>query len=256
MNFKFTIDDFFNDFGAGFIFIIGFVFTNFDKFILLIQDYVDPIQNFNASVVIFLFIFIYIIGLAVSAISNFIDQDLYLLIDKTIRKTIKIKAINKPLYFLKLATFYLFFRRWSVTETIIRLGKKFEKLEKKRKEEIILSGEKSKVEAIPPGLKFILNKTPEDIFEIEKKLRRDVGQFDRHYYFKTQFWQTFSNAILFVYLFNIFVLTSTNFFSLNTGIYFVIFFAGKIMSPMYTKMYLRQMSREIATQNIVTLKKI
>jgi hypothetical protein len=237
MNFKFTIDDFLNDFGAGFVFIVGLVLTNFDKILPLTKEYLEYIQYFSAFVVIFSFIFIYIIGLAISAISNFIDQDFYLFIDKAIRKSMEIKIVNKPLYFLKLATIHLFFRRWSVVETIERLRKKFKKLKEKGREK-----------EIPDGLKFILDKTTEDIFKIEKKLRKEVGLFDRHYYFKSQFWQTFSNTIFFMYFFNVFAFTGIDFFSVSTLIYLVIFFSGKLMSPMYAKMYLRQMSREI--QNI------
>jgi hypothetical protein len=242
MNFKFTIDDFLNDFGAGFVFTMGLIFTNLDKVLLIINKYLPLIQNFSTSVVIFFSISMYIIGLGVSAFSNFIDQDFYLLVDGAIRK-IKIKVLNKPLYFLKLATFHLFFRRWSVIETIIRLRKKFVKLKEKKQEKYI-----------PAGLKFVLDRTPEDIFSIEKKLRREVGQFDRHYYFKSQFWQIFSNAVLFVYFFNIFVFTSIRFFSVSTLLYLVIFFSGKLMSPMYAKMYLRQMSREISTQDVIDAK--
>ncbi|GHV07227.1 hypothetical protein FACS189485_17200 [Spirochaetia bacterium] len=244
MNFKFTIDDFLNDFGAGFILIVGLLFTNFD-IVLTKIEYLNYIKDFGTLIVFFLFIFIYITGLAVSAISNFIDQDLYLFIDGLIRKTYtkepkgKIKKIvniliNKPLYFLKMATFSLFFRRWSVIETILRLQKKFKKLKNKGKED-----------EIPPGLKFILDKTTEDIFQIEKKLRKELGVFDRHYYFKAQFWQIFSNSVLFVYIFNIFIFKNITFVTKNTLIYLFIFFLGKIMSPLYAKMYLRQMSREL-----------
>jgi hypothetical protein len=119
MNFKFTIDDFLNDFAAGFIFLFGLVITNY-KILLPKIEYLSHIKDFNIFYSICVLIMVYIIGLAISAISNFLDQDFYLLIDGLIRKTYKKNAekfsyilinifINKPLFFIKKITFDLCF---------------------------------------------------------------------------------------------------------------------------------------------------
>jgi hypothetical protein len=177
-----------------------------------------------------------------STITNFIEQDLYTTIDELIRKTyfknpenrtqkIITIFINKPLHFIKYITIFIFFRRWAAIETVIRLNKKFKKLREKGK-------------AVTKGLKFVEGKDTEDIFTIEKVLNRKLGSFGMHYWYKSQFWQMFSNAIFFIYIINVFIFNSINVLSITTVIYLFIFFSGKVMSPMYVKMYLRQMSRE------------
>jgi len=115
MNFSFSIRDFLNDFAIGFIFAFGIILTNILQFDWLLNS----IQEYK----IFVFIILYIIGILISSIGYFIDIYLYSVIDIVIEK-IEIRFLNKILHFIKYITIHLFFRRWTVVETFIRLEKK------------------------------------------------------------------------------------------------------------------------------------
>jgi hypothetical protein len=97
---------------------------------------------------------------------------------------------------------------------------------------------------LPEGLEYVAGKTKEEIFTMEKKLNKELGSVGMHYWFKSQFWQLCSNAIFFVFIFNLVVLKNITLISASTIVYLCFFFMGKFMSPMYVKMYLRQISRE------------
>jgi len=224
MNLNFTLDDFLNDFASGFVFVFLLIITNEAQ--LTNYAFIKIFIDLGAFSIFLLFIPTFIIGLILGAITNYLEQDFYMFFDKLIRK-IKIKVINKPIYWLKMATIHLFFRRWAVIETIGVLSKK-------------------KEEVLSDSLKFVAGKTPEEIYIIEKKLKREgAAPIGMHYWFKAQFCQICGNAILFVLILNIALFNSINIFSIHTIIYLFIIFAIKSMSPMFAKMFLRQLSREI-----------
>lgn len=239
---KFTMEQFFNDFGSGFVLLSGLAFTNRNS-IFNNEMYFSFIANLNIIDSVLILIMVLIVGLVLSAISNFIDQDLYNNIDAIIRKTYFKKPvtatqkfitifINKPLFFIKYITIFTFFRRWTYIETVMLLNKKISKLRKKGKK-------------LPRGLEFVEGKDTEEIFIIEKMLNRKIGSFGMHYWYKSQFWQMFGNAIFSIFILNLLAFKSIDFISLTTIIYAGIFFLSKSMSPMYSRMYLRQISREV-----------
>jgi len=255
MNFKFTIEDFLSDFGAGFVFIFGLGITNFGLFIPVI-DLMVKYKDYNVGIGILLFIIIYIFGLAISAITNFINQDIYAFIHKLIKninmekpnlhqKTEKYKlhyliyfiihyVINKLLFFLKNLTLLLFFRYWSSTETIIRLRRKIRMLDENKN-------------VMPGGLEYLLNfseKTVlEGVYTMGKKYSKELNSTKMHYWFKSQFWELFSSSIFFLFIVNTFIINN-NITLLSAIIYIVVFFTGKFLGRMYVKMYLKEISRE------------
>ena len=144
MGFKLTIEEFLNGFAGGLVFLFGLSITNYR---MLLQEFEIVFQNrdFNISDSIIIIFVIYIFGLAISAITNFLEQDFYLFFDRLIRKTYKANAktksdkainifINKPLFYIKQITIFAFFRYWSTPETISQLSNKFKKLELKEQE--------------------------------------------------------------------------------------------------------------------------
>jgi len=260
MEFKFTIEDFLNDFGGGFIFLFGLAATN-DREKLSNISFLIRYKESNLLNGIFVLIAIYIIGLALSAITNFLEQDLYLFFEKLIRKTYTKETdkleenekrkkklinalINKPLFILLRCTLYLFFRRWASIETMMRLKRTYEKLEREKQKS---PGKYADFCDRHKGLLLFVDKNVEEIFAMEEMLKKGSSTFGMHYWYKSQFWQIGSNAVFFIYILNLFVFKSALFLSINTIIYLAVFFLGKSMSPMYVKMYLRQMSREYNT---------
>jgi Uncharacterized protein containing TOPRIM domain, potential nuclease len=313
MNFKFTVEDFLNDFGAGFVFLFGLAITNHEKLLSNIISLLEGFNDKDNSFIlngIFILIMVYITGLALSAITNFMEQDFYLYIDGLIRKTHRKEPkyftdkmintlINKPLFFIKKFTFFLFFRKWASIETMMRIKREFSELGAKKQnfsqkhEELLKKYEdlKNSADKKPAeiksmekelkkleskknrysekyaeyckrheGLQYITEKTVEEIFAIEKTLKKESSTFGMLYWYKSQFWQISSNAVFFIYIFNLFLFRSINFliffpvnfscikiipfFSKSTIIYLAAFFLCKLMSPMYIKMYLRQIFRE------------
>jgi hypothetical protein len=301
MNFKFTVEDFLNDFGAGFVFLFGLLVTNHEKLLSKIILVFKDNENSLFLNSIFLLILVYTIGLTLSAITNFLEQDFYLLIDGLIRKTykkerkylkdkIKHILINIPLFYINRCTFYLFFRRWATIETMMRIRVKFKKLEarkhklsekyeellriygelkndadKKSADKKSAERELKKLEAKKENsaeryaefcrkheaLHYIIDKSIEEIYSIEKTLKKESSTFGMLYWYKSQFWQISSNAVFFIFIINLFVFKSVDFISKSAIIYLASFFLFKLMSPMYIKMYLRQMFREnIALEKI------
>jgi hypothetical protein len=311
MDFKFSIGDFLNDFGSGFVLLSGIVITNYNKVSSLLGELTNSKELHFLNIPLMI-IFIYIVGLALSAITNFLEQDFYIFFDVLIRKTYKEEPknfkekviyniiINKPLYLIKLVTLYIFFRKWSSLETIMKIRNEFESFGKEikklnEKNTMLYKEYKTNNNAIKRyinkirikyiimklqslrgmykkyckrrnGLLFVQWKTDEQIYQLEKKCKEKNSSFDKHYWYKSQFWQISSNAILLIYIFNLFVFKSIDFYSLyainlphldflpffsvSTIIYLSIFFLGKRMSPLYIQMWLHQISREILAINI------
>jgi hypothetical protein len=310
MDFKFTIGDFLNDFGSGFVLLSGLVITNYKK-VLPELEKLTNFNEFNFFNIPLMIIFIYIVGLALSALTNFLEQDFYLFFDRLIKKTYKkepkntkekiINIINKPLNCIKTVTLFYFFRKWASLETIMKMRNGFNYFEKERKplneKNMILHKkyrivnnivkkyiikvriiftikklrglrEKYKDHCVRhSGMQFVQWKSNEEIYQLEKIGKEVNSSFDKHYWYKSQFWQISSNAVLIIYILNLFVFKSIDFykvheinlshweffvpfFSVSTIVYLSIFFLGKSMSPMYIKMWLRQISREMSAINM------
>jgi hypothetical protein len=301
MNFTFTIEDFLNYFGSGFVLLFGIMLTNYEGMLQVIPLLNDMTIWSSLSFVILA----YIIGLTLSAVTNFLEQDFYLFIDNLIRKTYKKERksfkdkmihclVNWPLNKLKLITLFLFFRKWASIETQMYIRTKFKTLEEKKNEASVryeellavyekresnadeksLKKELKKLKAKKDissakyneycrrheGLQILRQKSIEEIYTIEKMLKKDNKKFGYLYWYTSQFWQISSNAVLAIFLINIFYFKSVSvytlyainlprleyipFLSISAIVYLMIFFLGKCMSPMYIKMYIRQLSRE------------
>ena len=166
MKFDFTIDDFLNDFSAGFVFIFGIFVTNYKSIVCHLKElkFFEFIEDYSAFFNFFvIFVSIYIIGLAISSVSYFIVE-LYDIIDEYIKNQIKNK-VSKTVCRILFSIIFFIFGRYTVIGTISRLSE-------------------IKDEKLPEGLRYLSGKTKEDIFRLEKRIIRDNKEYrliDRHY---------------------------------------------------------------------------
>ena len=176
-----------------------------------------PIITSNSMIVFVIIISIYIIGISISSISFYVTGDLY----------DKISCLNKKYKTFKISTciiykvLYYVFRKWSPVETM-------EKLVSKRE----LQGK----------LKHINDSG--DVFLIAEILSIKQGSDVLRPFFKSQFYQLFSNVVFYIFVINnIIVFRSMAYFSLNNFIYVLfcvpiyvaLFFIGKGLSSVFVK---------------------
>jgi len=219
MNFSFSVREFLNDFSIGFIFVIGIVVTNIDQLNLLIKS--------KENYVLFIFIFMYVIGILISSIGYFVDMYLYIKVDNIIRK-IQIKFINKFFYLIKILTLYLFFRRWTVVETFIRL-------EKNKK--------------LPKEISHL--KTYNEFAILADKILGKSNTFNQIFFYKSQFFQGCANSILFIFLLNAIVLKNSQMCIPEYFIYIIIFFLLKMLSPVLANIYILDIARKAASLGLI-----
>jgi len=215
MHFSFSLREFLHSFSVGFIFVIGIIITNMDRFSWL--------TNAKEIHIFIIFICIYIIGILIFSIGYFLQMPCYQLIKVTISE-IKVVKLRKFLeYIIILSPIYILFRRWSIYETFL-LCKKNSILEKKNKSEnrnkpknkniskikkifllklkmiIILKicREIKKINGLPECISHL--ETYDDLAILTDKIFENAKSFNNTYFYKSQFFQGFADSVfLFFY---------------------------------------------------------
>jgi hypothetical protein len=224
MSLNFTIDDFLNDFAAGFVFILALIYSNFEKF----HAFMKIFNEYTTIPTSLIFVFLtYILGIAISSFFYFIDWVIFKKIDNTFKKKYTnpiIKAVILSLLCIPWATLYILFRRWSVIDTFRRLIDKAK---------------------MPGTLRHF--KTPEQVMIIAEKLNTKLGSGVMRFFYKAQFWQYVTNAILSILLIDFFVFKSPFLLSQSIIVLLVVYIIGKFMSPMHAYNFALEISRIMLT---------
>ena len=218
MGFSFSLEEFLNHFSAGFIFVFGISITNW-KYTKIIFSHLKG--YFGDGFILICFIVIYIIGIIIYGIAAFFSSISYEaeeLIDKN-----KLMKIFNVLYKI---TLYSFFKRWSVIGT-------FHNLSKKNK--------------LPPEISNL--ETYNDLDILAEEIRIKSKYFSQINFFRSLFFQTIADSILYVFVFNIitviFKIESSPMVHIGwiAGICVPLFFIFKGISPIFAEWYLVNIAR-------------
>jgi hypothetical protein len=188
MGFSISVDDFLNDFAAGFFFVLGMSVTNWKGVGLILSNLKHKIGD---GYILLCFIFIYILGIIIYGIVYLISDICYCL-EKNIENN-KNKRYIKIICFLYKIFFYMPFRRWGIIGTFNR---------------------KMKCNELPNAISHLKSYQEFNILvhKISEKSKNNSMQF----YSKSQFFQTSSDSILYVLIINIILYYSIQTYNLQT----------------------------------------